>query len=138
MRLTPGELKVMGLLWHHGELTPPQLMELYPEPIKNPALRSYLTILLDKGHVRRRREGKAYVYAAVTPQRQAFSEMVKRLADAVGDGSLRSLLLFLAKEEKLSHADLDEIREAAGLEPHGSPNPSQGKANRKRSRKGAQ
>ena len=48
-RFTPGELKVMRLLWEHGELKPAELQERFPEPIKNPALRSYLTTLLEKG-----------------------------------------------------------------------------------------
>ncbi len=120
MRLTPGELKVMTLLWQHGELTPPQLLELFPEPMKDPALRSYLKILVDKGHVKRRRIGKAYGYTAVTPQRRALGGMFKQLAEAFGDGSLRSLMLYLAKQEKLTHEDLEEIRAAAGLDAAGS------------------
>src|SRR5258708_6498770 len=43
---TPGELNVMRLLWEHGELKPSQIQERFPEPIKNPAVRSYLTILV--------------------------------------------------------------------------------------------
>ncbi|MCC9598929.1 BlaI/MecI/CopY family transcriptional regulator [Stieleria sp. JC731] len=116
MRFTPGELKVMTLLWDHGELTPPQLMDLYPEDIKDPALRSYLKILVEKGHVSRRREGKAFVYQAITAKRNAFGGMMKQLAEAFGDGSLRSLMLNLAQHEKLSEADLAEIRAAAGLD----------------------
>ena len=46
-RFTPGELKVMSLLWEHGELKPAEIQERFPEPIKNPALRSYLTTLVD-------------------------------------------------------------------------------------------
>ena len=53
-RFTPGEMRVMQLLWTHGELKPAELQSLYPEPIKNPALRSFLKILVEKGHVTRR------------------------------------------------------------------------------------
>ena len=60
-RFTPGELKVMRLLWEHGEMKPADLQKRFPEPIKNPALRSYLTTLLEKGHVTRRLVGKAYL-----------------------------------------------------------------------------
>ena len=54
-RFTRGELAVMRLLWKHGEMKPSQIQRLFPEPIKNPALRSYLTILFNKGHVGRRK-----------------------------------------------------------------------------------
>ena len=37
-RFTPGELKVMRLLWEHGEMKPADLQKAgFPEPIKNPA-----------------------------------------------------------------------------------------------------
>ena len=58
-RFTPGELKVMRLLWEHGELKPSELQDRFPEPIKNPALRSYLTTLAREGtrHPTSRRQG---------------------------------------------------------------------------------
>ncbi len=137
MRFTPGELKVMTVLWQHGELTPPQLLELFPEPMKDPALRSYLTILVEKGHLRRRRMGKAYAYKAVTQERSAFSGMIQQLAEAFGDGSMRSLMLYLAKQEKLTHSDIDEIREAAGLKPLDSPPVVEAKSVKRSRKKGA-
>ena len=113
VRLTRGELRVMRLLWDHEELTPPELLELYDEPIKDPALRSYLTILMEKGHVKRRRVGKAFAYRAVTPKRRAFVAMVSELADAFCDGSLRSLMMNLAEHESLSKDDLQALQKAA-------------------------
>lgn len=53
-RFTEGELKVMRILWQHGELKPADIQAKHADDIKNPALRSYLTILLEKGHVTRR------------------------------------------------------------------------------------
>jgi BlaI family transcriptional regulator, penicillinase repressor len=58
-QMSPGELKVMRLLWEHGEMKPADLQGRFPEPIKNPALRFYLTTLVEKGHVTRRKVGKA-------------------------------------------------------------------------------
>ena len=49
-----------------ASLKPSEIQKLYPTPIKNSALRSYLKILMDKGHVSRRKVGKAYEYQAVT------------------------------------------------------------------------
>jgi hypothetical protein len=47
-QMTPGELKVMRLLWEHGEMKPADLQGRFPEPIKNPALRFYLTTLVER------------------------------------------------------------------------------------------
>jgi predicted transcriptional regulator len=113
LRFTSGELKVMRLLWAHGELKPAELQQLFPEPIKNPALRSYLSILLEKGHVSRRRVGKAYYYKALTRSRSAFRTTLDELVEAYCDGSLRSLVMNIIRLEKLSEADLIALKRLA-------------------------
>ncbi len=119
-RFTPGELKVMRLIWEHGELKPAELQERFPEPIKNPALRSYLTILVEKGHLTRRRVGKAYYYRAATRSRSAFRTMLRELVEAYCGGSVSALVMNLIKSEKLSAADLLELKRLAD-EDRGSP-----------------
>lgn len=115
-RFTPGELKVMRLLWEHGELKPAELQERFPEPIKNPALRSYLTTLVEKGHVTRRRVGKAYHYRPVTRSRSAFRSMLGELVDTYCGGSISALVMNLIRSEKLSEADLLELKRMADAE----------------------
>ena len=110
MRLTPGELKVMRLLWEHGEMNPPEISQYYKPPIKDAALRACLAVLLEKKHVKRRREGRAYFYQAVTQQRRVFKSMLSQLVDNFCDGSARQLMLNLAEEESLSEADIRQIR----------------------------
>jgi BlaI family penicillinase repressor len=112
-QLTPGELKVMKLLWEHGELKPSELQDRFPEPIKNPALRSYLTTLLEKGHVTRRRVGKAYFYKAVTRSRSAFRTMLGELVDSFCGGSIQALLMNIIKAEQLSEEELLEMKRLA-------------------------
>jgi predicted transcriptional regulator len=103
----------MRLLWEHGALKPSAIQELYPEPIKNPALRSYLKILLDKGHVTRRKVGKAYEYRAVTPRRTAFRSTLRDLIDVYCEGSIRALMVNLIRTEKLSEAELVHLKRLA-------------------------
>ena len=112
-QLTPGELKVMKLLWEHGELKPGELQGRFPEPIKNPALRSYLTTLLEKGHVTRRRVGKAYFYKAVTRSRSAFRTMLGELVDSFCGGSVQNLVMNLIKSERLSEEELLALKRLA-------------------------
>ena len=112
-RFTPGELKVMRLLWEHGELKPAELQERFPEPIKNPALRSYLTTLVEKGHVTRRRVGKAFYYKAVTRSRSAFRTMLGELVDAYCGGSVQALVMNIIQSERLSADELLELKRLA-------------------------
>jgi BlaI family penicillinase repressor len=126
-RFTPGELKVMRLLWEHGELKPADLQGLFPDPIKNPALRSYLTTLVEKGHVTRRRVGRAYHYKAATRPRSAFRTMLGELVDAYCGGSARELVMNIIKAERLSEAELLELKRLAD---EGRQAPQSGKGGR--------
>lgn len=113
MRFTTGELKVMQLLWKHGEQKPSELQTRFPEEIKNSALRSYLTILLEKEHVSRRKVGKVFLYKAKTRQTKAFRAMLSDLVETFCEGSAQNLLLEVVRNEKLSDADLEELRQTA-------------------------
>ena len=110
---TPGELEVMQILWDHGEQKPAEIQERFSREIKNAALRSYLSILLEKGHVKRRRKGKAYFYRAKTKQTSAFRTKLRELVDGFCGGSTESLLLNLLRNEKLSDEELLELKRLA-------------------------
>ena len=110
---TSGEIAVMQILWEHGELKPSEVQERFPQPIKNPALRSYLSILVEKGHVSRRKKGKTYYYKAVTRRQTAFRTTVRELANAYCEGSAKNLVLNLIRSEKLSKSELLELKRLA-------------------------
>jgi BlaI family transcriptional regulator, penicillinase repressor len=109
-RLTQGELEIMRILWKHGELKPPEIHARFPKTIKNASLRSYLAILLEKGHVVRRRVGKAYYYRAKTRRQSTFRAMLRDLTRVYCDGSMETLLCQLIRTQKLSEADLLELK----------------------------
>jgi predicted transcriptional regulator len=136
-RFTAGELKVMQLLWEHGELKPAKLQELYPDPIKNPALRSYLTILVDKGHVVRRKVGKAFLYRSKTPPQRAFTTMLGDLVNTFCAGSVENLVMALVQKEKLSKEDLLQLKQladesAAAVVPSSESSPTKKRTREKR------
>ena len=112
-QFTTGELDVMRILWEFGELKPAEIQSKFDREIKNPALRSYLTILLEKRHVTRRLVGKAYLYKAKTRRKTAFRGVIRELADQFGDGSVRSLLFGLVESEKLDDEDIEELMRIA-------------------------
>jgi predicted transcriptional regulator len=112
-RFTPGEFNVMQVLWEHGEMKPAEIQRLFPEPIKNPALRSYLAILLEKGHVSRRKVGKAYFYKAATRRQSAFKRMLREMVDAYCAGSTQALLMSLLRAEKLTDQELLKLKRLA-------------------------
>jgi BlaI family transcriptional regulator, penicillinase repressor len=113
MALTPGEIEVLQVLWEHGEQKPSEIEDRFPRPIKNAALRFQLKILLEKGHVHRRKVGKAYFYKAVTKRDGAFKRMTHRLAEAFCQGSAAGLVAELIKTEDFSPDEIRELRDLA-------------------------
>jgi BlaI family transcriptional regulator, penicillinase repressor len=112
-KFTQGELEVMRILWKDGEQKPAEIQARFPREIKNPSLRSYLTILLEKGHVVRRRAGKAYFYRAKTQRQSTFRAMLDDLIRVCCDGSVETLLCQLIRAHKLSKEDLLELKRIA-------------------------
>lgn len=133
-RFTAGELEVMQVLWEHEELKPAEIIAAFPREIKNPALRSVLAVLLDKGHVRRRQVGKAFFYQAVTPRESALHGRLRDLADQFFEGSMRTLLFNLVESETLSDADVAELHRLAKTKPS-TTKPSSKRKSNKRARK---
>jgi predicted transcriptional regulator len=111
--LTRGELDVIRILWEHGELKPAEIQKHFPRPIKNAALRSYLSILVEKGHVTRRAVGKAYFYKAKTKRESAFTRTLKDLINGYCEGSPEALLMALIKSERLSETELLRLKRMA-------------------------
>jgi BlaI family penicillinase repressor len=126
-RFTPGEFEVMRILWEHGELKPAEIQKHCPRPIKNAALRSYLTILVEKGHLARRAKGKAFYYRPKTKRESVFRSMLRDLIDTFCGGSSEALLCHLVAKEKLSQEELVELQRVAQLK---SPPSSSSKKNK--------
>jgi len=126
-QFTKGELEVMRILWAHGELKPAEIQSQFPWELTNSSLRSYLAILLEKGHLVRRRVGKAYFYRAKTRRESAFRSMLRDVARICCDDSVEVLLCQLIRSEKLSAEDLLELKRLS--EESGSPSdpPKKGK-----------
>ena len=116
-RFTPGEMEVMRILWEQGELKPAEIQGRFPRPIKNAALRSYLSILHAKGHVARRRRGNAFYYRPKTKRESTFRSMLVDLVDTFCNGSTEALLCRLLAKEKLSPEELLELQRVAQEQP---------------------
>lgn len=110
---TSGELEVMQVLWRHGSLKPAEIQVRFPRPIQNAALRSVLLVLLEKGHVTRRKEGKAYFYEARTRSQHTLSQTVRRLADIFSGGSAAALIARMIETSELTAAEIEELKRLA-------------------------
>jgi BlaI family transcriptional regulator, penicillinase repressor len=115
-RFTAGEMEVMRILWEHGELKPTEIQRHFPRSIKNAALRSYLTILVEKGHLARRSKGKAFYYRPITKRESTFRTMLGELVNTFCGGASETLLCHLLAKEKISPEELIELQRMAQVQ----------------------
>ena len=110
--LTEQELELMKIVWELGKPTVREVYEnlLERRKVAYTTVMTMLNVLADKGRLKKRKEGKAYVYRPAEPRQKVVGSMVKEFVGRVFDGSAKPLLVQLVEDRKLSEEDLDEIR----------------------------
>lgn len=116
--LNQNELEALGILWTRGESKPGEVQAHFSWPIENATLRSALVNLVEKGHVTRRLQGKAFYYAACVPKARMLQTMMRTLARVFAGGSKTELVAQLVETGDINPSDLEFIRQtAAGVAP---------------------
>ena len=113
MQLNENELEVLRLLWSKSPRKPAEIQSAFGWEIDNGTLRSVLVAMVDEGLLRRRKEGKAYVYSPRVRRETLLKRMVGRIAEVFTDGSTGKLLMELASTERLSADEVSSLREIA-------------------------
>ena len=110
-KLTDTELEIMHVVWELDSGTVRQVHELLNKqrPLAYTTVMTMMNILEDKGHLTRRKEGRAYRYQPVRPKSQVISGMVDDFVGRVFEGAAAPLVVSLVKDKKISTKDLDEI-----------------------------
>ncbi len=113
MQLNENELEVLRLLWSKSPQKPADIQSAFGWEIDNGTLRSVLVAMVDDGLLRRRKQGKAFIYAPRVRRETLLKRMVGRIAEVFTDGSTGKLLMELVSSEKLSPDEILSLREIA-------------------------
>lgn len=102
--LTPQELAIMKVIWRLGRTTVRDVYEALraERPIAYTTVMTMMRILEDKGYLTKSSADRAFVYAPARPRQQVVGAMVKDFVDRVFDGASGSLLVHLAKDNRLT------------------------------------
>jgi predicted transcriptional regulator len=111
--LNQNELEALRILWERGELKPAEIQAYFSWPIENATLRSVLVNLVEKKHIKRRLQGKAFFYAACVPKATLLQTAIQTLAQVFASGSHQELVVQLMETSDIKPADLKLIRQAA-------------------------
>jgi len=110
--LTGQELEIMKQVWKLKTATVRQVYEALLErrKIAYTTVMTMMNILEQKGFLKKRPGERAFVYAPSRPERQVIRAMVREFLDRVFNGAAEPLLVHLMEDERLTAADLEEIR----------------------------
>ena len=101
----------MDALYALERATAAQIHEAMVEPPSYTAVRTLLTILEKKGHVRHESDGVRYVYAPVAAREAAGKSAIKTLKKTFFDDSAERLVAALLTEEDIAPDELDRLAE---------------------------
>jgi predicted transcriptional regulator len=109
--LTPQELEIMKAVWSRGHATVRDVYEalLEERKIAYTTVMTMMNVLERKGHLRKKAEGRSFLYRPTRPQRQVVGSMVREFVQRVFGGSAAPLLAHLLDEERLTPEDLDAL-----------------------------
>jgi predicted transcriptional regulator len=112
--LTPQELAIMKVVW---KLETATVRDIYEDlrtrrDIAYTTVLTMMKILEQKGHVKKTRADRAFVYRPVQPRQLVLGGMVREFVDRVFDGASRPVLLHLVKQTKLSDKERKKLLRA--------------------------
>jgi BlaI family penicillinase repressor len=102
--LTPQELAIMKVVWRLEKATVREVYDALSEHrrIAYTTVMTMMRILEDKGYLRKTVAERAHVYRPSKPRHQVIGAMVKDFVDRVFDGASESLLVHLARDNRLT------------------------------------
>lgn len=90
--LSRRERQIMDVLFSRGEATVNQIAEALPDPPTAMAVRRMMHILEEKGHLRRREQGREVVYAPKEAKEKAGRSAFEKVLETFFGGSLEEAL----------------------------------------------
>ena len=107
------EREVMDIIYRRGRLTAMEVLAEMPQPPSYSSVRSTLSILEQKGHLKHQAEGNRYVYFPTVRRSQAQRSALDRLVTTFFDDSPAQVVTALLSErgDELSEDDLAELSE---------------------------
>jgi predicted transcriptional regulator len=112
--LTEAELRLMKILWQHGESAVTDLVASLPksEPLAYNSVLTTIRILEQKGYVTHRQEGRAFVYKPSIAEHEASQSEVRNVLSRFFGNSREQLVLSLLGDDEISAEELNRLKEA--------------------------
>ena len=105
------ERQIIEAVYAQGEASVSDVLSALAEPPSYSAVRAILNNLEEKGHLRRKKAGKKFLYLPTVSQEKARNSVLKRLLATFFDGSASQAMASLMEMDgkNLSDEELDKL-----------------------------
>lgn len=107
--LTPLELEIMQVLWREGPSNVQTVQTNLESGLAYTTVQTVLTVLHQKGRVKRTLKGRAYEYRPSASRDSVVGQAIKDLIGRMFGGSSEELVMSLVKSKQINHAKLEEL-----------------------------
>lgn len=110
--MSPAETEIIRLVWQLKESTVQQICDELP-PGRNIAYKTVQTLLRrleDKGYLRHKMKGKAYVFFPAVKREAVIKRTVLDFLDRLFAGDPRPLMQFLAEDGRIDIEDIERLK----------------------------
>jgi predicted transcriptional regulator len=125
--LTEAELRLMKLLWARGESAVSDLVAAIPEDeaLAYTSILTTVRILEQKGYVKHRQEGRAFLYSPCVAEQEASRSEIRHMMQRFFGNSRERLLLSVLGDDDIDPDELDRLKAliAKASEDSGEPKP---------------
>jgi predicted transcriptional regulator len=98
--LSRRERQIMEALYRLGRASASDIREALPNPPSKTAVRTLLTILADKGHIRYESDGVRYIYEPVVPRDEKARNVIAGVMKTFFDNSVERVVSTLLDREE--------------------------------------
>jgi BlaI family transcriptional regulator, penicillinase repressor len=108
---TEAELQILNILWAMGPSTVRDVHTLSGKETGYTTILKQMQVMAEKGLLARSERYRSHVYEARIAKEQTQQRLARHLLERAFDGSARDLVLGALSSQKVSAAELKEIRE---------------------------
>ncbi len=106
------ELEILKVLWRTGPATVRQVRDELAavRDLAYTSVMTVMTIMADKGYVKRTKSGRSYVYQATYHEERASRSMLQDIIDRLFGGSTTAVMQHLLEVSEIDDDELKAIR----------------------------
>ena len=107
--LSRRERQIMQVIFSQGSATAKQIVAEIPDPPSRTAVRTILTILVEKKLLKHKRAGREFVYSPTSSKEKASRGALENVLQTFFGGSIENLIASHFADPKSSH-DLESLK----------------------------